>query len=126
MVFDITMNDLEVGEIFKISDDTISIVMFFGSTCGPCKATMPNYEKVSEFFANRTDKIITYRLNAWEPPEQKEYCETKWGIKGVPTFKVFLKDVEIHTRVGGGDEPALKEMFVQMIDKVFKEHGIII
>lgn len=126
MITEITMEDLQRGDIFRVLEDVVSVIMFFGPTCGPCKATMPHYENICQFFYNRTDKIKMYRINAWAPEEQKSYCETIWGVKGVPTFKIMFQDKLIHTRTGGGDDVALKEMVVTAIDSVFKDYGAII
>lgn len=126
MVTEITMEEIEIGEIFRLFDDVFSVIMFFGATCGPCKATMPHYENIAQFFMQRTDKIRMYRINAWQPEEQKQYCTDVWQINGVPSFKLFFQDKVIHTRVGGGDDAALKEMVTTGIDMVFKQYGVII
>ena len=110
MVTDITMQTMMPGGME--SDDNIHVVMFYGPTCGPCKATMPHYEQVAQECTERGDKIRFHRIDAWNPPEQKEYCTNVWGIRGVPQFKVFSEGREILSRSGGGDYDAINQ-FIQ-------------
>lgn len=122
MVTELTMHDMMQG--LPEEDDVMRIVMFYGSTCGPCKNTMPHYETVAQYFTLKNSPVRFYRINAWEPFEQKEYCEQMWGIEGVPHFKVFLKGNVIHMRQGGGDEIKMFEFAQQSVDEAFKQYGV--
>lgn len=121
MVTEITKEDMERG--IPNWDNDVRIVMFFGPTCGPCKATMPHYESTSDFYNSRTNKIHFFRINAWEPAEQAEYCRTTWNINGVPHFKVFSRNQVILEKAGGGDEPTMKKFVHDAIDEMFKRFG---
>jgi dUTP pyrophosphatase len=105
MVTDITMQNMMPGGMQ--TDIQTHVVMFYGPNCGPCKATMPHYEKIAEEYVNQD--IGFHRIDAWNPPEQKEYCRDVYGITGVPHFKIFYQGKEIHSRSGGGDFDALKK-----------------
>lgn len=122
MVTEITMNDMQ-PETGLPSDNNMHIVMFYGETCGPCKATMPHYEVVSNFFNEKNAPIKFYRIHAWEEGPQKEYCSNVWGIVGVPHFKVFYKGQILSIRDGGGDEPTMNKFVLDAIDEVFKRFG---
>lgn len=122
MVTELTMNDMNTGQ--NDSDSLLRIVMFYGATCGPCKRTMPHYETVAQYFTAKQSPILFYRINAWEPFEQKEYCETVWSVKGVPHFKAFLLGANIHTRQGGGDEEKMFKFLQECIDEAFKQYGV--
>lgn len=122
MVTELTMNDMNTGQ--NDSDSLLRIVMFYGATCGPCKRTMPHYETVAQYFTEKQSPILFYRINAWEPLEQKEYCENVWGIKGVPNFKAFLLGANIHTKQGGGDEQTMMKFLQECIDEAFKQYGV--
>jgi len=108
------------------ADDAMHVLMFFGATCGPCKATMPHYESAASYFDKLNANIKFYRINAWEPQEQKDYCLETWGVKGVPHFKVFYKGQQIHTREGGGDETAMLGFIQEAVDTAFRNHSEII
>lgn len=118
MVTEITMEYMMQGQ--SVEDTDVRIVMFYGPGCGPCKATIPNYETASDFFETRGAKMKFFKINAWEPVEQANYCREKWGVEGVPHFKAFCKGTVIKERVGGGDEPTMKQFIHEVIDEAFK------
>ncbi len=121
MITELTMQDML--NMAHTDDDRATIVMFYGSTCGPCKATMPHYEACSDFYESKNASIKFFRINAWEPEEQKQYCTDTWGVTGVPAFKSFYKNQFIIEKIGGGDEPAMKEFVHNIVDEVFKRFG---
>lgn len=116
MVTDITMKNLEPGGMPE--DDSMHVVMFYGSTCGPCKATMPHYEKVAEHFINQGINIKFHRIDAWNPPEQRDYCKNVWDVTGVPTFKFFNKGLQLLSKSGGGDFDTLKSGVEEFFNKI--------
>lgn len=118
MITEITMQDMIQGQ--PEEDTDVRVVMFYGPTCGPCKATMPNYELVSNFFEERGARMRFFKINAWEPAEQANYCRETWNVEGVPHFKVFCKGQVIKEKVGGGDEPTLRQFMQDVVDEAFK------
>lgn len=121
MVIEIVKEQLEAKSIFV--PDRMSVIMFYGPTCGPCKATLPHYELASDFYASLNAKMDCYKINAWEPQEQAEYCKTVWEINGVPHFKIFYNENEIHKKNGGGDLMEMKKLIHIGIDECFKLYG---
>jgi len=122
MVNDITMENMQPGGME--ADDNMHIVMFYGATCGPCKATMPHYETVSDFFESRGAKIKCHRINAWEPQEQAKYVREVWQVEGVPNFKAFFHGEMVHERKGGGDTDAMKKFISEAIGEAFKRFNV--
>jgi thiol-disulfide isomerase/thioredoxin len=118
MVTEITMQEMTNSQ--PIDDGKVRLVMFYGPTCGPCKATMPHYEEVSDFFQSRGANIECLKINAWEPAEQATYCRETWNINGVPTFKAFCHGQQIVEKVGGGDLPTMQKFMHDIVDEVFK------
>jgi thiol-disulfide isomerase/thioredoxin len=123
MVTDVTMHD--VSQILDTGSATSRgvVLMFYGATCGPCKATMPYYDEVSEYFREKNTPIDFYKINAWEPAEQSEYCKTNWSINGVPQFKIFYDHVVLIDRPGGGEFNTLNDIVVSGVDAVFTNYG---
>lgn len=121
MVTEITMHDMLTP--LPIPENAIRVVMFFGPTCGPCKATLPHYEAVSNMFINLPVDIRFFKVNSWEPPEQKQFVEEVYGIRGVPHFKVFFRGEMVLEKVGGGDEPMMRNFIYSAIEEVFKRYG---
>lgn len=122
MVTEITMHDMLNAE--PSPDDDLRIVMFFGATCGPCKATMPNYELAAEYYSKLTSNIKFYKINAWEPKEQLEFCNKYFNLQGVPNFKVFCRGQIVLEKIGGGDESTMKQFVQNSIDETFKKFGV--
>jgi thiol-disulfide isomerase/thioredoxin len=121
MVTEITMNEMATGTTG--SDTDMRVVMFFGSTCGPCTATRPHYEETANFFTEKTSRIKFFRIDAWEPEEQKVYCTEIWGVEGVPHFKIFCRGEQVIEKIGGGDTPTMMKFIHEGIDEVFKRFG---
>jgi dUTP pyrophosphatase len=105
MVTDITMNEMQPGGMHK--DNSMHVIMFYGPTCGPCKATIPHYETLAQNLTAQGVDIKFHRIDAWNPLEQKNYCRDVWGVKGVPHFKFFYEGREIFNKIGGGDLASL-------------------
>lgn len=123
MVTEVTMN--EVSQILDNGSaaSRAVVLMFYGTTCGPCKATMPYYDEISEYFREKNAAIDFYKINAWAPAEQATYCKTTWSINGVPQFKIFYDYVVLVDRAGGGDFATLKDVITSGIDTVFTTYG---
>lgn len=121
MVTEINMQDMLTP--LPEPDNVIRVIMFYGATCGPCKATMPYYELVSNMFENMPIDIKFFKINAWEPPEQLNFIKEVYGINGVPHFKVFFRSQYVTEKIGGGDEIVMRNFIYQAIDEVFKQHG---
>jgi thiol-disulfide isomerase/thioredoxin len=68
----------------------LHVVMHYGSTCNPCKITMPHYERVEEHFLEfKVTNVKFYRFHQWEE-SYKEFIENNnLKTNGVPTFKYF-------------------------------------
>ena len=121
MITELTLHDMLEPQ--SSPDKDVRILMCFGSTCGPCKATLPFYEQVAEYYVSKTNRIKFYKMNAWEPAEQKDYCYNTLKISGVPHFKAFCSGQEILERVGGGNDVVLKQFIHDVIDEAFKRFG---
>jgi thiol-disulfide isomerase/thioredoxin len=89
--------------IKKFSSNAPVVVMFYGANCGPCKATMPNYETLANLHnENNISDIKFAKYHNWENDEHKQ-LSAKWEVSGVPGFRMFYKSKVIARREGGGD-----------------------
>lgn len=120
MVTEITMNEMMHGIPLNTFND-MYVIMFYGDTCGPCKAVMPHYEAVANLYTQKNTHIKFFKINAWAPEEQKEYCSTVWKVEGVPHFKVFCRSNQIIEKSGGGDEEVMKEFIEHAIHETLKQ-----
>jgi thiol-disulfide isomerase/thioredoxin len=117
MVTEITMDDMIAG--LDTPDEDIRILMFYGSTCGPCKATMPNYESSAKFYLEKNARIHFFKINAWEPEEQKMFCMKYLSDAGVPQFKAYYRGEEILNKIGGGNEETINNFIHSAVDTAF-------
>lgn len=84
------------------------VVMFYGDKCGPCTATMPNYEAIAQLHHDeKRSKIRFARYHNWENQEHKDLSK-RWDVAGVPGFRMFYNNEIIARREGGGPPEALE------------------
>lgn len=68
----------------------LHVVMCFGATCGPCKMTMPHYERVVEHFKEyNVTNVKFYRFHQWQPEYKDFINDNGLQTKGVPTFRYY-------------------------------------
>lgn len=89
-VAELTIQELQES----IQNENLLIVDIYGSSCSPCKALAPIFDKV----AGETPDITFVKVVA-EQDGAKEYL-TSLGIRGVPTL-LFIKQGEIIKRHTG-------------------------
>jgi thiol-disulfide isomerase/thioredoxin len=80
-----------------VTDEGIlRVVMLYGSTCGPCKVTMPVYEAMASHFEQyNIPNIKFYKLHFWEKDYKPFFSEHKITASGVPTFKYYFYGDEV-------------------------------
>lgn len=122
MITELDMNTPIPGSGFA-PDENLNVVMFFGNTCGPCKATMPNFEEVAKFFTEKSSRVKFYKFHVWESAEQRAYVAETWGVQGVPHFKIFIRGEIIGDKTGGGDFNTLHKFVHDSIDEAHKRYN---
>ena len=114
MITELTMMD--ITDTISQSDGLMRVVMFYGTTCGPCKNTMPHYEYIANYYTENKSPILFYKIDAWSPEEQRDFCKTTWGQFGVPHFKVFVFDKMVGSRSGAADLARMFQFIQNTID----------
>ena len=123
MLKEVTVKQLKGKRFYK--KNKVQFVMFYGATCGPCKATLPTYEEVANFFVERGANIEFYKFNAWEPEEHLIYGGEDMNVKGVPTFLAFYEGEEVFRESGAAaDKEIMHKRIHSVVDKLFKEKNI--
>lgn len=89
-----------------IASDKLSIVDFWATWCGPCKAMGPTIEAL---YSEYEGKVNVGKLNVDEQPN----TAAEYGIRSIPTT-LFIKNGEVVDKLVG-NQP--KNKFVELIEK---------
>ena len=94
----------------KIKNGEKLIVEFWAEWCGPCKVMKPIFERVSN--SNENDDIKMYTMNI----DLNKEAAIGFGIRSIPTIKVFNGGSVIDTKVGMLNERSIKNMVTELIN----------
>ncbi|KAI8388949.1 related to Thioredoxin-3, mitochondrial [Nakaseomyces glabratus] len=86
----------EVQKLMK--DSNLSVIDFYATWCGPCKAMVPFLSK----FVDQYKDVKFYKVDVDESPDVAEY----YGVSAMPTF-VFTKDDDILHKIRGANPKGL-------------------
>ncbi len=78
------------------------LVDFWAEWCGPCRAVSPIVDQIGE---ENADKITVVKVNVDEEPE----LAMKFGITGIPAFKLFENGKVVKDMVGAKPKFALEQ-----------------
>jgi thioredoxin 1 len=97
------------AEIFEelISSDKITIVDFWASWCGPCRAQLP----ILEEFAKNNKDVQIVKINV----DQNAELASEYGIKSIPTILYFKNGSIQNKTVGVQQENQLNEIKKQIL-----------
>lgn len=89
-----------------LNNDGVVLIDFWAAWCAPCLALAPIIEKVAE---NVKGKAQVLKLNV----DENQDIAMKFGIRGIPTVKIFKGGKEVETIVGLQPQP----VYEQLIEK---------
>jgi thioredoxin 1 len=101
---EITTQELEQ----KIQNGEKVIVEMWAPWCGPCRMLKPVFERVAQ---NNDTDVQMYTLNIDENRE----TAVKYGVRSIPTIKVFDGGEVKETRVGVIAEQGIKELVTNLL-----------
>lgn len=85
------------------SFDWVVLVDFWAPWCGPCQMVGPVISKLAEEYEGKV-KVVKYNVQ-----DHQDFAG-KYGIQGIPAFKVFKGGEVVGEGVGVMPETKLKEM----------------
>ena len=101
---EITAQELEQ----KIENGEKVIVEMWAPWCGPCRMMKPVFEKVAS--SNDTD-VQMYTMNI----DENQDVAMKYGVRSIPTIKVFDGGEVKETKVGVLAEQNIKELVTNLL-----------
>lgn len=96
----------------KIENGDKLIIDFWAKFCGPCKVMKPIFENVSDQLRSNDSEVQLYTLDV----EENRDLAVKFGVRAVPTIKVFNGGSVIDTKVGMLNETSIKDMVKELIN----------
>ena len=101
---EITTQELEQ----KIQNGEKVIVEMWAPWCGPCRMLKPVFERVAQ---NNDTDVQMYTLNI----DENRDTAVKYGVRSIPTIKVFDGGEVKETRVGVIAEQSIKELVSNLL-----------
>ena len=83
------------------------LVDFWATWCGPCKFTLPVFDKLAKKYAS---KIDFGRLNV----DDSQSIAVKYDVYAIPTFIIFYKGQIVERAVGAVGEKGLENILGQI------------
>lgn len=85
----------------KIKSGKKVIVEFWAEWCGPCRIMKPIFEKVS---TDNSSEVEMYTMNV----DLNRQFSVEYGIRSIPTVKIFNDGKVVETKVGVLGEQEMK------------------
>jgi thioredoxin 1 len=101
------INSIDLKE--KINKGEKIIVEFWAEWCGPCKMMKPIFERVA---TNNTSDVQMYTMNI----DNNREAGQSFGIRSIPTVKIFNSGELIETKVGVLSEQQINGIVNELIN----------
>lgn len=101
------INSVDLKE--KIKNGEKIIVEFHGVWCQPCQIMKPIFEKISK---ENTSEVQMYTMDI----DLNKETAIGFGIRSIPTIKVFNGGSVIGTKVGMLNEASIKDLIKELIN----------
>lgn len=101
-IVDVTVEDFQ-GEVLEVSRQRPVVADFWAAWCGPCQSLMPVLERLAEEYGG------AFRLARVNTDEQQQLA-ADWGVRGLPTVKVFRHGEVVEEFTGAQPESAIRPL----------------
>ena len=90
----------------------LRIIYFTAKWCGPCRTMKPTFEKVAEQLKKENSLVELYTMDV----EHNRDIAVKYGVRAVPTIKVFNNGDVVDSKTGVQMEGQLKDLATNLIN----------
>jgi thioredoxin 1 len=90
----------------KINNGEKLIVDFYGIWCGPCSMMKPTFDKLSNQYREENSEIQLYSMDV----DKNRDLAVEYGVRAIPTIKVFNNGEVINSKTGVQQESQLIEL----------------
>ncbi len=99
-----TIQHLSSSSFAAATAQGVTLLDFYATWCGPCKALAPTLEALEGEFADRGVRIA--KVDVDESPE----LAARFSVTGVPTLIVLKDGREVRRHVGAAPAGVLREL----------------
>jgi len=104
------ITSLKLKEKIKSGDKVI--IDFHAKWCGPCRTMKPTFEKIAEQLKNENSLVELYTMDV----EENREIAIEYGVRAVPTIKVFNGGTVSETKTGVLMENEIKKLVTDLIN----------
>ena len=91
-------------DTFSNTNEGVTLLDFYASWCGPCRALAPTLEALQDDFAREGVRIAKIDID-----DQSELAE-RFSVTSIPTLIVLRDGVEVRRHVGAARPDALRKL----------------
>jgi len=96
----------------KIKNGEKLIIDFHAKWCSPCGMMKPIFEKIAEQYRNEGSPVQLYTMDV----EHNRDIAVKYGVRAVPTIKMFNNGDVVDTKTGVQMEGQIKQLVTNLIN----------
>lgn len=96
-----------ISEFSKTYPNTLILIYFTATWCGPCKQIAPFFSKTKQEYKNNNKDVIFKKIDV-DDDDYSDLCE-EFSVTAMPTF-IFLRNCNIINKIVGNDQEGITEI----------------
>jgi putative thioredoxin len=108
-LYDVTLSDFN-ARVLDASLEVPVLVDFWASWCAPCRALAPVLAKLADSYQG---KIRVAKVNS----DEQQALATQYGVRSLPTVKVFRNGAVVDEFVGAQTEAAIRGILGRHVER---------